>query len=140
MYLVFWKRRIIDCVRKVAEFATKRKALERIAVEPEPGTLQLNFEESQTVRLFGRRNDGAVVNVTSLNGGLSNSRVLKVTVKAADGRVLATAAAKVSSLPETAAEAGRYQTEICKLRPGGFPQLAAMIGAGAGTSVVSFTA
>jgi hypothetical protein len=41
--------------------------------------------------------------------------------------VLNTAAAKVSTLPETKAEAERYQNEILRLRPGGFPQLAAKI-------------
>jgi CheY-like chemotaxis protein len=134
MYQVFWKRRINDCVRKVAEFAANRKNLERIAVQTQPVTLQLNGDESRTIRLFARLHNGAIVDVTSLNGGLSNSRVLKVIVKAADGRTLITSAAKVSSLFETTAEAARYQTEISRLTPGGFPQLAAIVEAGAGNT------
>jgi CheY-like chemotaxis protein len=131
MYQVFWKRRINDCLRNVERFAGERTALEGIALT-QPVELQLNADECRVLRLFARRNQGTLGVVSSLNGGLSNSRVLKIVVKAADGRILATAAAKVSTLAETAAEAGRYQAEISRLRPGGFPQLAATIDVGAG--------
>jgi CheY-like chemotaxis protein len=132
MYQVFWKKRINECVHKIRIFAANRKALERIAVQMQTSTLQLKAEEIQTLRLFGRRNNGSLVDVTSLNGGLSNSRVLKVIVKTADGRVLTTAAAKIASLSETKAEARRYFTDISRLNPGGFPPLAVQITAGAG--------
>ncbi len=134
MYKVFWKRRINDCLQRISEFAGKRWALERIAIQVEPVGFHLNIEERRAISLFGRRNYAALVSVTSLNGGLSNSRVLQVIAKAADGRVLATAAAKVSSLLETKAEADRYQAEISHLTPGGFPQLALVINAGCGNT------
>lgn len=131
MYRVFWKRRISDCIRDVARFHQERIVLESIAIT-QPVELQLNADECRVLRLYSRRNQGAVAVVSSLNGGLSNSRVLKVVVKAADSRVLATSAAKVSTLSETAAEADRYHAEISRLRPGGFPQLAVTIAVGAG--------
>jgi CheY-like chemotaxis protein len=134
MYQVFWKRRIADCVRRIGEFAARRAALERIAVQPRPATLALNADESRAIRICSRRHNGSLVDVTSLNGGLSNSRVLKVIVKAADMRVLVTAAAKVSSLAETTAEAEKYRTDISRLAPGGFPQLTERIDAGAGNT------
>ena len=131
MYRVFWKRRISDCIRDVGRFHQERTVLEGIALT-QPVELQLNADECRVLRLYSRRNLGALAVVSSLNGGLSNSRVLKVVVKAADGRVLATAAAKVSTLSETAAEANRYHAEISRLLPGGFPQLSATIEVGAG--------
>ena len=131
MYRVFWKRRISDCIREVGRFHQERTALEGIALT-QPVELQLNADECRVLRLYSRRNLGALAVISSLNGGLSNSRVLKVVVKAADGRVLATAAAKVSTLSETEAEANRYRAEISRLLPGGFPQLAATIEVGAG--------
>jgi CheY-like chemotaxis protein len=133
MYRVFWKRRIVDCLRDIKSFSGERKVLERIAVI-QPATLQLNAEESRILRMFARRHNGASTQVTSLNGGLSNSRVLKVFVNAADRRILATAAAKVSTLAETKAEEERYQNHILRLRPGGFPQLVATIEVGAGNT------
>jgi len=134
MYQVFWKRRIADCVRKIAEFTARRAALERIAVHSQPPTLVLNADESRAIRICTRRHNGSMVDVTSLNGGLSNSRVLKVVVKAADTRVLVIAAAKVSSLAETIAEAEKYRKDISRLAPGGFPQLTERIDAGAGNT------
>jgi CheY-like chemotaxis protein len=131
MYQVFWKRRINDCLRNVSRFAGERTILEGIAIV-DPPEVPLNAEERRILRLFARRNHGSLGVVSSLNGGLSNSRVLKIVVKASDGRILTTAATKVSTLAETAAEAGRYQAEISRLQPGGFPQLTATIEAGAG--------
>ena len=133
MYRVFWKRRLNECMRALREFAEQHQELERIAIN-QLVELSLHDGELRTLKLFGRRHHGASVDVTSLNGGLSNSRVLRIAVKAADGRTLITTAAKVSSLSETAAEAERYRTEISRLRPGGFPQLTEKIEAGAGNT------
>jgi CheY-like chemotaxis protein len=134
MYQVFWKRRMNDCLRKVREFSAKRKTLERIAITAEPTNIALNAEECRAIRCFGHRHHATLILVTSLNGGMSNSRVLKIVAKAADGRVLVTAAAKVSSLAETRAEAERYHAEISRLSPGGFPQLAATVDVGCGNT------
>jgi CheY-like chemotaxis protein len=131
MYQVFWKKRIAECVRRLKEFAANQATLERIAVELVPTTLVLEHGDLRTVRIFTARHAGAVAEVTSLNGGLSNSRVLKVIVKAADRLPLITAAGKVSSLAETQDEEQRYRTNISRLIPGGFPQLTEIIDAGA---------
>jgi len=133
MYRVFWKRRISDCLRAVARFAEERIVLEGIAIT-QPANLQLNADECRVLRLYTRRNLGSLAVVSSLNGGLSNSRVLKVFVKAADQRILATAAAKVAPLAMTNDEGQRYRSNILRLRPGGFPQLAATIDVGAGNT------
>jgi len=133
MYQVFWKKSIADCVRRITEFAANCASLERIVVQPDP-SLHLTIEETRTVRIFARRYQGAIVELRSLNGGLSNSRVLEVVVKTPDRRTLVTAAAKVSPLPETTAEALRYGTHISRLTPGGFPQLIEKVDAGAGNT------
>lgn len=133
MYRVFWKRRIVDCMRALRDFADQHLTLERIAIT-QPAEMRLRDAEARTIRLFGRRHLGASANVQALGGGLSDSRVLRISVKAADGRTLITTVAKVSSLNETAAEAERYRTEISRLRAGGFPQLTEKIESGAGNT------
>lgn len=129
---VFWKKSIAGCVRKVRDFAAERAILNRIAIRPDAETRGLKPEENLTLRLFGRRHHGASIDLTSLNGGLSNSRVLKVVVRDASNATLVTAAAKVATQVESNAEAERYQADISRLTPGGFPTLIEKIDVGTG--------
>lgn len=132
MYRVFWKKGIADCVRRIREFATHCDDLDRIAIRPDAGVAKLKPEESRVLRMFGRMYHGAVIDLTSLNGGLSRSRVLKVVVRNTDDLSLIAAAAKVSPLPDISDEAERYRNYISRLTPGGFPQLTVTIDCGAG--------
>lgn len=131
MYRVFWKRNMDICVKKIQEFCAARHDLEAIALTDIPqGALNLSSDEARVIKLFARRHAGASVNVSSLNGGLTNSRVLKVIARANDGRALLVAAAKVASIQATYGETQKYRDDIVKLVPGGFPQLTEVIDAG----------
>lgn len=132
MYLVWWKRRITDCVRRIREFAFQQEELNRIAVRVDARAAGLRPQEFSVLRLFGRRYHGAAIDLTPLNGGRSRSRVLKVVVRNANGDQLITAAAKVSPLEDISDEARRYRTDVTRLAPGGFPQLTETIDVGAG--------
>lgn len=132
MYQVCWKRRMPDCLRKVREFAEQRGVLDGVAIRTIPADLQLSDLERRTLRLFARRRHGASVDLTSLSGGLSSSRVLRATVRAANDAALLTAVAKVAPLPQIRDEAQRYQEHVTRLAPGGFPQLTEQIEVGAG--------
>ena len=77
MYRVFWKKRISDCIRDVGRFHQGRTVLEGIALT-HPVELQLNADDCRVLRLYSRRKLGALAVVSSVNGGLSNSRLLKV--------------------------------------------------------------
>jgi CheY-like chemotaxis protein len=132
MYQVFWKKRLADCVKSLRAFAEERAALGRIAIRSPAGSPQLSGDECRTLRIFGRRRNGTVVEMTVLGGGLSSSRVLKVIVKEANGLVRITAVAKVAPLTVIQDESARYNTDIVRLSPGGFPNLTQRIDAGAG--------
>ena len=58
MYLVFWKRQMADCVRRIREFASHRADMDRIAIRLDEGTAELKAEERTVVLLFGRRYNG----------------------------------------------------------------------------------
>src|SRR6266481_732730 len=138
MCQVFWKKSIADCVRKVREFAAERATLNRIAIRTDAETQELKPEEYLTLRLFGRRRNGTSIDLTSLNGGKSKSRVLKVVVKDANSAPLVTAAAKVATQTDTMEEGERYQADISRLTPGGFPQLIETIDVGNGATAGLF--
>jgi CheY-like chemotaxis protein len=131
MYLVCWKKGIADCVRRIKVFAGERTALGRIVVRSKEG-LNLRPEEDAVLRIFARQHGGAAVDIISLNGGLSRSRVLKVVVRNAADGILTTSAAKVSPLKDIADERVRYNAEISRLLPGGYPSLTVTVDAGAG--------
>jgi len=71
--------------------------------------------EARVLRSFGRRNNGATVQIKELSGSLSDSRVLKVVVNRADGLFVTSAVAKVSTLAMIDDEGHRYRTDITRL-------------------------
>jgi hypothetical protein len=130
--MIFWKRRIVDCIRRIRRFAAHCSEVERIVIRLGIGLADMRSEELTIIRIFGRRFNGIAVDVSSLNGGLSRSRVLKVVVRDGENGVLAAAAAKVSTLTDVSEEARRYRSDVTRLTPGGFPQMMLTINAGAG--------
>lgn len=132
MYRVWWKRRISDCIKDVRNFAEQRSALDKIAIRRHPVSLEINDQEACTIRMFARRHNGALLDVTALSGGLSDSRVLKIEVREANEAALMTAVAKVASILQIREEATRFHRDIVRLAPGGFPPLTEQIEVGAG--------
>jgi CheY-like chemotaxis protein len=132
MYSVYWKRRINECLADVRLLAQRLAELEAIALNMDQGSPALQHAESRVVRIFGRRFNGASISVKKLDGGLSASRVLKVTVRRADGGLINTAVAKVAPLPLINDEGNRYRDDISRLAAGRFPQLSERVNVGAG--------
>jgi CheY-like chemotaxis protein len=132
MYLVFWKKRLADCVKNLRTFAEQREALERIAIRAASDSPALSADECRTLRIFARRRAGTVIDMKVLGGGLSSARVLKIIVREANEMVRITAVAKVAPLTDIHDEFGRYNTDILRLAPGGFPTLTLRVDAGAG--------
>lgn len=132
MYRVFWKKSLADCVKSLRTFAEQREALERIAIRAAADSPALSTDECRTLRIFARRRAGTVIDMKVLGGGLSSSRVLKVIVKEANELVRITAVAKVAPMTTIQDESHRYNADILRLAPGGFPTLTLRVDAGAG--------
>lgn len=132
MYRVFWKRRLTDCLSAISAVAAQHQEIDRIAIHTDTDAANLLPQERIILRLFARRQGGSALQVTSLNGGLTNSRVLKIVVKNAAGAPIVTAAAKVSRLQVIAAEAANYENVITRLTVGGYTPLTSRIIYGAG--------
>jgi CheY-like chemotaxis protein len=132
MYLVFWKKRVNECLARVRAFAAHCAELDRIAVHTEADDRPLPERDLRVLRLFSRRNNGSAVHVKELSGGFSDSRVLKVIVRQPNGLFVMSAVAKISELPMIDDEGNRYRTDIIRLTAGGYPSLAATVAVGAG--------
>jgi len=132
MYQVFWKRKINECLANVRDFARRQADLERIALQFPSNAPQLEEAEARVVRIFCRRFNGSSVSIVSLSGGLSGSRVFRVTVQQANGHPIITAVAKVALLSTIQDEDARFQNEIARLAVGGYPPLSERVVVGAG--------
>jgi len=133
MYQVWWKKSVAACIGRVREFAAERSALGRIAVNVSEEMSSLGANESSVLRLFARRFQGTSIDVSPLGGGLSGSRVVKVVVKNAANGPLMIAVAKVARLGDIRDEEKRYQGDVTRLAPGGFPPLNLTVDVGAGS-------
>lgn len=131
MYCVIWKKRIDDCIKRACEFDEQLATVDRIALRVPQG-INLSTGEQRTLKLFGRRYNAVSLDVTALNGGLSDSRVLKVVVRDGGNAERMTVVAKVGLLKSVRDEFGRYESEIVRLQVGGYPSLSLKIEVGAG--------
>lgn len=131
LYQVFWKEKMPSCIAAVRAFRSQIQQTDSINLVQEGTQINLRAEESRLLKLFGRRHQGARVTVRVLQGGLSGSRVFRVSVYNAAGAVKITSVAKVGSFEDISTEREKYQTEIVKLANGAFPPVTAEIRHGA---------
>ncbi len=132
LYQVFWKDKMTDCVAAVRGFRGEVQQTEGIHLAQVGAPTNLRAEEVRVLKLFGRRHQGARVEVRVLQGGLSGARVFRVTVLNAAGAVTIMSVARIGSFDDIATERERYRTEIVKLANGAFPPVTAEFSHGAG--------
>ncbi|MBB3147740.1 CheY-like chemotaxis protein [Phyllobacterium trifolii] len=129
--MVFWKRQLDEALKRAKDFADEQARLSAIAIT-NPGAINLSRAEIKNLRIFSRLFGATSLDVTSLGGGLSKARVVKVVARNAAGAPVHTAVAKIGDLAAVRDEHRRYAGEITKLQPGGYPPLTVKIDAGSG--------
>jgi CheY-like chemotaxis protein len=93
-------------------------------------TLTLSVLERRTIKIFARKRLGTTCTVSSLNGGLSGSRVLRVKVYDGSGALQIDAATKLGPLSVIDDEHQRFQN-LLRLNPGSYPACVEVIRFGA---------
>lgn len=83
--------------------------------------VDLSVAEDRLVRIFARRRSGVHCALTKL-GGLSGSKVLRITVTGSDGGIRDRAVAKLGTLQEIEAEAELYDRHVTRLEPVATPR------------------
>ncbi|QEH80979.1 response regulator [Sphingomonas sp. C8-2] len=131
LYQVFWKDKMTDCVAAVRGFRGEVQQTDGIHLVQVGTPANLRAEEVRLLKLFGRRHQGACVEVRVLQGGLSGARVFRVSVLNAAGAVIIMSVARIASFEDIAAEREKYRTEIVKLANGAFPPVTAEFSHGA---------
>lgn len=131
LYQVFWKDKMTDCVAAVGVFRGEVQQTDGIHLAQVGTPANLRAEEVRLLKLFGRRHQGARVEVRVLQGGLSGARVFRVSVLNAVGAVMITSVARIGGFEDIATEREKYRTEIVKLANGAFPPVTAEFSHGA---------
>ena len=131
LYQVFWKDKMTDCVAAVRGFRGEVQQTDGVHLAQVGTPANLRAEEVRLLKLFGRRHQGARVEVRVLQGGLSGARVFRVSVLNAAGAVTIMSVARIGSFDDIAAEREKYRTEIVKLDNGAFPPVTAEFSHGA---------
>jgi CheY-like chemotaxis protein len=131
LYQVFWKDKMTDCLGAVRGFRGEVQQTDGIHLVQVGTPANLRAEEVRLLKLFGRRHQGARVEVRVLQGGLSGARVFRVSVLNAAGAVTIMSVARIGSFGDIAAEREKYRTEIVKLANGAFPPVTAEFSHGA---------
>lgn len=131
LYQVFWKDKMPKCVAALKEFRSEVQQTDNIQLLQVGTPVNLRAEEVRLLKLFGRRHQGARVEVRVLQGGLSGARVFRVSVFNAAGAVKIMTVARIGSFKDIATERQKYQIEIVKLAIGAFPPVTAEVSHGA---------
>ena len=125
------KERLPDCVEAVRSHIARLEGLDRVQIELTGGRA-LSLSEERALRIFGRRTGAARGVVEPLDGGLSDSRTLRVSYTDVDGASTGVVVVKLGSLKRVTRESSRYE-KLAPLLPAGLcaPQLF-VVQAGAG--------
>lgn len=128
---VIWKKNLHDVIAGARRFVEQVRLLEAIPVNIVDG-LNLSAYEEKNLRLFSRRHMAASVEISSLGGGLSGARVLRVEARNAAGQTRITSVAKIGRSLAVEDEVRRYNAYVVRLLADGFPQLSALVDVGSG--------
>ena len=127
---VFPKTDLLEFLEHMRTLYPKIEATNNIDVTTGVHTLTLSSVEKRTLRIFTRKRAGTTCTVSSLNGGLTASRVLRVKVHDGAGALQIDAAAKLGLLEAIDDESSRF-TNLDRLTPGSHPAKVEVIRFGA---------
>jgi CheY-like chemotaxis protein len=127
---IFAKTDVLEFLDHMKALYPVLQATNDIEVDTGVQTLTLTSVEKRTLRIFTRKRAGTTCVVSSLNGGLSASRVLRVKVHDHAGALQMDAAAKLGLLGVVDDESSRF-TNLDRLAPGSHPAKVEVIKFGA---------
>lgn len=91
-------------------------------VELDRGGIDLSIEEERLIRICACRFRGVRCEVSSIGGGLSGVKVLRLRIRNAQGGTIQTCIGKIGSIADIRDESSRYQDHIVHLVPDATPR------------------
>jgi CheY-like chemotaxis protein len=107
-------------------------------VELDKGNVTLSVQDDRLIRIFARKFGGTRVVASSLGGGLSGAKVLRLKVTDAQGAPIHDAVAKLGTRADIAEEGKRFDQLVSRLEPRSTPRKLLELDAGAGANAGVF--
>jgi CheY-like chemotaxis protein len=133
---IYRKSNLDEALRALADLSQRIALTDQIEIRPKVDSY--SREQRRVLRTFARRRNGASCVVAPLSGGLSASRVVRVTVLDGSGVEQIQAVGKLGTLTAVEDEVERFNRDVPRLSPGAFPQLVEVVRGGAGLSAGAF--
>lgn len=133
---IYRKSKLDEALEAITDLGRRIAATDQIEIRPKPDAY--SREQRRVLRVFARRRNGASCVVAPLSGGLSDSRVVRVTVLDSSGVEQIQAVGKLATLVDVEDEVERFNLDVPRLSPGAFPQLVEVVRGGAGLSAGAF--
>ncbi|MCJ2013922.1 phosphotransferase [Methylobacterium sp. J-076] len=132
------KTRVPEMLNELRVTAACVAVTDEIELPSHGQQLDLTPEQKRILRIFARRRNGHSCHVAALTGGLSDSRVFRITVEDSNGAQRITAVGKIADVSEVDDEISRYDRDVVRLRAGAFPQKVEVVRSGAKNSAGAF--
>jgi CheY-like chemotaxis protein len=107
-------------------------------VELDKGNVKLDVQDDRLIRIFARKFGGTRIVASSLGGGLSGAKVLRLKVTDAQGAPIHDAVAKLGTRADVAEEGRRFDQLVSRLEPRCTPRKLLELDAGAGANAGVF--
>lgn len=125
------KYKVNECAEILGPIANAIESLSD--VELDRGELDMSPAEDRLIRIFAKKFQGVRCVVSSLGGGLSGARVIRLRVTDSQGVQVHDAVAKLAGLEEVRKEGGCYDNFMARLGPAATPRKLATLEFGAHT-------
>ena len=128
--ILFQRKYLVNkCGEVLAPIAN---AIERLSdVEIDRGGVTLCLSEDRLIRIFAKKFQGTRCVVSSLGGGLSGAKVIRLRVTNSQGVRVHDAVAKLAKLEDILEEGNRFDSYVVSLRPAATPRKLATLEFGA---------
>lgn len=126
------KEQTIELIETIERFSKEIHLTDALPIDTRGRSISLSNQYSRIIRIFSRKAGGASCEVKSLNGGLSDTRVIRATAKDEQGKTLAVCAGKLGALTDIQNENSAYEQHVKRLKIGVYAPAFGLIEKGVG--------
>lgn len=123
----FKKEETIELIEKIKALASVLHDTDSVTLNSRGRSLNLTSQQERILKVYTRRAGGVSCDIAVLNGGLSDTRVVRAVAQDDQGRTLHVCAGKLGSIEKVEEEHRAFEQHVTRLTIGTFPPKFCMI-------------